>query len=160
MDAVMNEVVVVGHLSDDLSSIQIDHYQKLRRYYNHLKGIDLEVKFKKFYKKRSIAQNNWMWGVCIPTIKQWLHETTGEKHSSEAIYVFLRQVVVGEEPIIETIEGKEVIIFEGKRFSQCNTVEFSDRVEKIIAYYAERGLVIPLPKPKTNNLITDFIEDE
>lgn len=154
------EYTVTGYLSPDCKSLEIDHSDSLARIFRVLKGIQLEISFKKFYRKRSLAQNRWMWGVCVPTVQQWLYETKGENHDKEAIYTFLRVRVVGDEPRIEEFMGEEVIYLTGKRFSQMNTVEFSDAVEKIVNYFANRGLEIPLPKPKTNNLITDYVDED
>jgi len=151
-----NEFTVVGELSPDGQSLVIANSRLAKRLWKNLMGVQLEITFKKFYRKRSLAQNRWIWGVCVLQIRQWLMDTKGEEHSKEAIYAFLRTVVIGDTMWVETIEGQDIIYLSGKRFSQMNTKEFSDAVEKIVVYYAERGLEIMLPKPKTNNLITDY----
>jgi len=150
------EYTVSGTLSPDGRSLEITNAPRAVRLWKHLIGVDLEITFKKFYRKRSLAQNRWIWGVCVPAVIQYLLETTGVLHSKEAVYSFLRLNVIGNEAWVETIEGQDVIYITGKRFSQMTTKEFSEAVEKIVAYYAERGTEIPLPLPKTNNLITDY----
>jgi hypothetical protein len=154
------EYTFTGKLSADCRSLQIDFAEKIARILQPIRETQLEITIKKFFRQRSLAQNAWMWGVCIPTIRAWMKERTGSCPSAEAIYAFLRIKVVEHEVVIETIDGIDVPVVTGKRFSQMNTVEFSESVEKIILHYAERGLEIPLPKPKTNNYITDFVKDE
>lgn len=159
MSSTNQEFTVVGELSPDGQSLVIANSVRAKRLWQHLGGVQLEVVFKKFYRKRSLAQNRWIWGICVPDVMQFLKETTGMVHSKEAIYTFLRTRVIGNELWVETIDDQDVIYLSGKRFSQMNTVEFSEAVEKIVAYYAERGLIIRLPKPKTNNLVTDYADD-
>jgi len=151
------EFTVTGKLNDDLTALIIDNGPGIKRLLFYLKDDILEITFKKFRRQRSLAQNSWLWGVCIPTVRAWMKETTGECPSAEAMYAFFRISIVGHEVIIETINGKDIPVVTGKRFSQMNTVEFSESVEKIIRYYAELGLEIPLPVPKTNNYITDHV---
>jgi hypothetical protein len=150
------DYTVSGELSPDGRSLVIANAARAVRLWKHLIGVELEINFKKFYKKRSLAQNRWIWGVCVPTVIQFLYDTEGVVHSKEAVYSFLRTRVLGDEAWVETIEGQDTIYLGGKRFSQMTTKEFSEAVEKIVAYYLERDVEIPLPIPKTNNLITDY----
>ena len=150
------EYTFTGKLSDDCLTLKIDHGQNIARILYPFKEDKLEITIKKFYHQRSIAQNSWIWGVCIPTVRGWMRERTGSAPSAEALSTDFRIKIIGEEPIIEEVDGVDVIVLKGKRFSQCTTIEFSERVEKIVAYYAERGLEIPLPQPKTNNYISDY----
>jgi len=150
------EIIVKGKLSDDFSTIVIENPYILSRVASFLKGQPLEITIKKFYKKRSAAQNRWLWGICIQDIKRWLYETKGEVHSPRAIYYYLQTRVLGYDIKSEFIEGKEILILDGKSFSEMTTVEFADAVEKIYLYFAERGLQIRLPKENTQNFITDY----
>lgn len=159
MSKINEEYTVVGTLSPDGQSLVIANSVRAKRLWKALQGEQLEIVFKKFFRKRSLAQNRWIWGICVPDVMRFLLETTGVEHSKEAVYSFLRTRVIGNEMWVETIDDQDVIFLSGKRFSQMNTKEFSDAVEKIVAYYAERGLEIRLPKPKTNNFITDYEED-
>lgn len=120
--------------------------------------VPLEINIKKSRRQRTVAQNAWMWGVCIVTIRAWMLETTGETPSKEAIYAFLRIKVIGHEVVIEEVNGVEIPVVSGKRFSAMTTVEFSEAVDKIVLYYAELGLEIKLPIPKSNNYYTDYIK--
>ena len=159
MSKINEEFTVVGTLSPDGQSLVIANSLRAKRLWKQLQGEQLEIVFKKFFRKRSLAQNRWIWGICVPDVMRFLLETTGEEHSKEAVYSFLRTRVIGNDLWVETIDGQDVVFLSGKRFSQMNTKEFSDAVEKIVAYYAERGLKIRLPKPKTNNFVTDYEQD-
>ena len=154
MSSTNHEITVVGELSPDGQSLVISNAVKAKRLWKHLQGIQLEIVFKKFYKKRTNLQNRYIWGVLVPDVIQFLHETTGILHSKEAVYTFLRIRVIGNEMWVETIDNQDVIYLAGKRFSQMTTKEFSEAIEKIVAYYAERGLEIRLPKD--NCLVTDY----
>lgn len=148
-----------GKLSPDCKSLEIDSAPALARLFRPLLDVPLEINIKKFYRKRTLAQNNWIWGVCIPTIRAWLKETTGSCPSAEAVYTFLRVKVIGHEAVVEKVGDTDIIVLQGKRFSAMTTIEFAAAVDVIVEYYLEIGLEIPLPKPKTNNYITDFIKD-
>jgi hypothetical protein len=150
------DLTFTGKLADDCRSILIDNAQGMLRVLYTAKEIPLEINIKKFHRQRTAAQNSYVWGLVIPTIRRWQIETTGECNSAEAIYAFLRITVVGEEVVIEEVQGVDTAVVKGKRFSQCTTVEFGERIDKIIRYYGELGLEIPLPIPGSNNHISDF----
>ena len=154
------EYTVTGYLTPDSKGLVLDNADRLVRIIRHLKDIPLEITFKKFYRKRSLAQNRWIWGVCVPAVIRWIKETQGETHDKETIYAYLRIRVIGQTVTIKRVMGVDIITTDGKRFSAMTTIEFSEAVEQIVQYYAERGMAIPLPQPKTNNLITDFLHDD
>ena len=120
----------------------------------------LEITIAIHRRQRSLAQNKWMWGVCVPTVMGWLKDTQGEKYAKDEIYYYINSKAVGRGTVIKEIAGEEVVVLEGKRFSQMTTIEFSEAVDKIVLYFAERGLEIPLPKDGTNNLLNDYLSDE
>lgn len=153
------EMTFSGKFSEDCKSIVIDYADSILRLLYPHKDTQLEITIKKFHKDRTAAQNRYCWGVMIPTVRAWQKETTGECNSKEAIYAFFRVNIIGDEPVIETVDGVDVITLTGKRFSHCTTVEFAERVDKVIFYYAEKGLEIMLPDPKSNCLTTDFMKD-
>lgn len=154
------DYTVTGRLTSDCKYLELDQAPALKRILFPLLDTILEINIKIFYRLRSLAQNRWIWGICIPTIRAWMKETTGEEPpSKEAIYAFLRQNVVGHGIEVEIIEGKETLVVQGKRFSKMTTVEFSDAAQQIIDYYEPKGCIIRFPKPKTNNLVTDHIKD-
>jgi hypothetical protein len=146
-----------GKLTPDCRGLAISFADQMGRILQPIKEEELEIYIKKFRKQRTVAQNSYLWGVVIPTVRAWMKENNGACPSAEAIYAILRIKVVGQEVIIEEIDGHDVPIISGKRFSEMNTLEFTEAVDKIILYYAEQGLEIPLPKPKSNNFINDFM---
>jgi hypothetical protein len=145
-----------GKLSPDLKSLAIDFASTIPRLLVPLLDIPLEINIKRFHKNRTAAQNRWIWGLVIPVVQAFQRETTGACNSKDALYAFFRKHIIGDEVRMEIVDGKETIILEGKKFSQCTTVEFNERIDKITAFYAERGCTIPPPVPGSNNLITDF----
>lgn len=145
-----------GKLSPDCKSLEIDFASSIVRQLYPIKDVQLQINITKFHRDRTLAQNNYIWGVVIPTIRAWMQEMNGECPTKDGLYAYLRTEVVGHEVTIETINGKDIQIVSGKRFSKMTTVEFAEAIDKIILYYAEQGLEIPVPQPKTNNYLTDF----
>ena len=152
------DITITGKLSEDCRSILIDNAQGILRVLYTAKDVPLEINITKFHLQRTAAQNRWIWLTAVK-VQVFLLETTGEYHSKEAIYAFFRTGIVGDEAVVETIDGKDCIVLKGKRFSQKTTVEFSTDCEKIILYYAEKGLEITFPDIKGNNYINSVEED-
>jgi hypothetical protein len=152
------DYTVTGKFSDDLRSIIIDSGGLLIRLFQLIKDTPLEITIRPFYKQRTSAQNRWIWGVAVVEVRAFLKETTGECPSKDAIYAYFRTKVLGHEPVVEMVQGEEIIVIKGKHFSQMTTVEFSEAVDKIVAYYDSIGCTIHLPKG--DNTITDFVKDE
>ena len=161
------EYILTGHLCSDHSELQenemvlrLEHWKPLKRVLRFwLKDtLKLEITMKLFRYLRSTAQNNYYWGVVIPTIRAWQKETTGVCPSPEQVHAYNLIHVMGDEPKIEEVMGRQVVTLSIKSSSKMNTKGFSDFVEKIQAHYDEKGSYIPNPKPKTNNTLTDFID--
>lgn len=150
------DMTFTGKFSEDCKSIVIDYADSILRLLYPHKDTQLEITIKKFHRNRTVAQNSYIWGCVIPTIRAWMKERTGDCPTKEGLYAYLRIKVVGQEVIIEEINGVDVPVVSGKRFSQMTTVEFMVAIDKIILYYAEQELEIQLPDSKTNNKTTDF----
>jgi hypothetical protein len=146
-----------GKLSDDCKSLVINYATTIMRQLVPIKDIPLEIHITKFHRQRTSAQNRYCWGVLIPTVQAWQKETTGEFNSKDALYAFFRKTIIGDDVVVEEVDGTQQLILKGKRFSQCTTVEFAERVDKIILHYAEKGLEIPVPT--VDNLLTDFTKN-
>lgn len=121
---------------------------------------ELETTVKIFRRNRSNAQNNYLWGVMVPVVRSWLKNTEGIVYTPDEVYLYLNSSILGNKPVIKLVAGEEVIVMTGKRWSKKNTKEFSDDVNTIVDYYAQKGLVIPLPKDGTNNLLDNFLTDD
>ena len=156
-----DEFTLLGTMDENFNISFMDSH-KLARILKRYRDTDkpLEVTVSIHRRQRSLAQNRWIHGICVPTVRGWLKDTQGEKYTHDEVYYYLNAAVIGRVPEVRDIAGEEVIILEGKRFSQMNTKEFSEAVDRIVLYFAERGLEIPLPRPKTNNLISDYLDDE
>jgi hypothetical protein len=152
------DYTIIGELSPDCSTIVLDHAPYLRRILNTWVGKKLEVNLKVLRNRRSDRQNRWWWGVVIPTVRRWLFETTGNLHEPEAVHIWLQQNVLGYSIRQEVILGITVFIVEGKRTSQMTTVEFTNMVDVVVVFFAEKGVVIPMPIKR--NLITDYINTQ
>jgi len=113
------------------------------------------VKFTVHRKIRSLAQNRYIWGVVVPTVRAWYKESQGEVKTKDQVYTWLRVGIVGHKPVITEMLGTQVVTFEGKRFSKMNTLEFTEAIEEIIMKLAEMGCEIP--KPREENLLNQFV---
>jgi hypothetical protein len=153
------EYTFSGKLTDDCKQLTIDFASTVIRLLQPIKDDELEITIKKFRRNRTSAQNRYIHGVVVPTVRAWMKDNDGECPSHEGMYAFLRIKVVGHEVVIEDVAGVEIPVVSGKRFSQMNTKEFGEAIDKIILHYAEQGLEIPLPDPKSNNLTTDFTKN-
>ena len=161
------EYILTAHLCNDHNELddnemvlRLDFWKPLKRVLRNwlVDEKKLEINMKIFRYMRSTSQNNYYWGVVIPTIRAWQKETTGEIPSPEQVHAFNLIHIMGEEPKIEEVMGKQVVTMSIKSSSKMNTKEFSDFVEKIQAHYEALDCYIPNPKPKTNNVITDFLD--
>ena len=57
--------------------------------------------------------------------------------------------------------GFEVVITElAEPLTVRRAVSFAEAVDEIVAYFDERDLEIKLPKPGTNNLLSDYLKDD
>lgn len=156
-----DEMTFLGTMGEDFTVSLMDSQRMgrlLKKYVETEKPLEVTISIHR--RQRSLAQNRWIHGVCVPTVQGWLRDTQGEKYTHDEVYVFLNTVVLGSKPIIKDVAGEEVIVMTGKKFSAMTTLEFSDAVEEIVRYFTERDLTIPLPKPKGSNLISDYLKYE
>lgn len=116
----------------------------------------LEITFKVFRQQRSSAQNRYMWGVVVPTVRAWLKETQGVSYTPDEVYTWLRVSILGNAPSVREVAGSEVLVMTGKRFSAMNTKEFAEAVDTILNEMAKRGCMVP--EPKKSNFIHEFVE--
>lgn len=147
-----------GKLSPDCKSLEIDSASSIARILYPIRDIRLEIHITNFRRQRTLAQNRYCWGVMIPVVQAWQKVNTGECDDKDTIYVYFRKKIIGDKVVVKEVMGEEVIIMEGKKFSQCTTKEFAERVDKIIAYFAPSGCVIPPPTTDSNNYVTDFVD--
>jgi hypothetical protein len=146
-----------GTLSPDGESVLLDHPKLYARLTKDIRGEKLIVTFQKYRSKRSDAQNRYIHGVVVPTVRAWFKETQGEEPGHDFVYSWLRTSLLEQEPIIKEMFGVQVISLGGKRFSQMNTKEFAEAINLIVDKMAERDCFIPLPRG--DNFVHDHVED-
>lgn len=151
------EFEVLGELSEDRLSLVLHHGKMYKRVLGNLVGKVLKIKFSIYRSKRSDAQNRYMWGVVVPTVKNWYLETHGEKKDPEEIYAWLNISILGNKPKIVNIMDEDVIVMTGKRFSAMNTKEFAEAVDTIVKEMDAKGCYISLPEG--DNFLHDHVTD-
>lgn len=102
-----------------------------------------EIVVKPHQKRRSLAQNNFLWGVVYPAILRSGHEHLGGWTDKDLHEFFL-----------ELHFGTEVLHLNGrdherpmKRSSKLSTQEFMDFVGRIQMEMAQLGIFVPDPDP-------------
>nr|DAM99216.1 MAG TPA: protein NinB [Herelleviridae sp.] len=153
-----SEIGVLEKTEDGGLTIKLRFGKVLKRVLEKLIGKELEVNFRLLKYRRSDAQNRWLWGVAYVTIAAWYKETQGETVSKEAIHAHTLQEILDYKIEVEEFMGKEVLVVKGKSTSQLTTKEFSDMVDKLVAYWAQYDCYIQLPKE--NNFLSEFVKDE
>ena len=101
-----------------------------------------EVIIKPYRKNRSLDQNNYYWGVVLPTIQYVIQESRGEHYSTEDLHEWFRDKFLPHRVI--TIKGETKAVQPST--SKLTIKEFSDYLESIIQFAAESGIVIPDPE--------------
>lgn len=96
---------------------------------------------------RSLKQNKYRWGVINLTVMKclngFLEKSAQPLASSADINLFIKDKALGIVHRIPTPMGE--ITIEGK-LRDKTTSQFEESMECIRAYFAEKGLIIPLPK--------------
>lgn len=132
------------------------HYEVYKRLFKqHFSEKSLLVTVQILRKKRSDRQNRYYYGIVIPTIQAFHLESNGEHIERDEVHAFNLTRVLGVVPEFRNVFGEEVMIFKQKKSSEMNTKEFGQFVDTLIAYWAEKGCIIP--EPKNENLLTDFV---
>jgi len=153
----VKELPIKVKLSENCNLLIIEDDLYLRPFLEKFLGKDLVAVLSVFYNKRSNKQNRYLFGVIIPCVIAWALETMGETWTKEKARVYIYTEVLGYEiDSMETSSGKVIFWFEGKRFSQMNTVEFNDAKTTCQFYFAQRGKIIP--DPRGDNLLNDFVK--
>tara|TARA_R100000789_G_C2996659_1_gene147639 strand:- start:436 stop:867 length:432 start_codon:yes stop_codon:yes gene_type:complete len=107
---------------------------------------DIIISLKVEQKKRSDKQNDWYWGVAIPTIIVDMQNMSGEIYTKEDIHDWNLSKAVGLKTEVKEMFGETIVVYKQKRTSRMTTTEFNDFKEKIQKYWAENNIDIPDPK--------------
>lgn len=129
----------------------------VERIFSKFKNKGLLITVQPLAKKRSDAQNRWLWGVCYVRIASWHLENFGDKLTPEEIHIYVCTRILGIKYVHKEMFGEEVLVMQGIRTSEMSTAEFMDAKEKIQRFYAEKGCNIPDPTPLS--LISDYFNE-
>lgn len=143
-----------GFVNEDLTGITFENTTFTKRIFRRLRGERLIIKVQKLSKKRSDAQNRWLWGVCYVRIAAWHLREFGEKLTPEEIHIYVCMKVLGMVYKVKEMFGEEILVLEGTRTSKMNTVQFMEAKEKIQRFYAPKGCIIP--DPTQNSFLSDY----
>lgn len=99
------------------------------------------------HKIRSIAANRYRWGVVVKTVLDHINEElkregTDIRVKPEDVDIFIKDKALKTVHKINTSLGEITII--GK-LKQKSKGEFEESMEQIRAYFAQKGIFIPLP---------------
>ena len=108
-------------------------------------GKEITISIGTVVKKRSLQQNNWYFGVAIPTIIAQLKEYDGVEYDKDVIHEFVLNEIIRRDAKVHRILGRPVITYDNKTTSQMNVSEFSQFKNELQMYFAERDIQIPDP---------------
>lgn len=110
---------------------------------NDGKWLEIDIK----PRKRSLAANRYRWGVVVDTVMRhlngWLSANGQPTASPEDIDIHIKDKALGIVHKIDTPWGELVIT--GK-LKEKTSAEFEESMECIRAYFAQKGINIPLPR--------------
>lgn len=128
-------------ITDDCN-IKINSNYKFRML-SHLKGKDLTIFLSERKANKTTKQNSFWWSVIIKTIIEWLKETTGTAPTPQLLHVHICSRIL-DLPLTEVIiEGHTYLDAERFKLSKAGIGDVSDAIEKVIAHYAEKGVIFP-----------------
>ena len=109
-----------------------------RQHLAALEGKRVEAVIRPLKTKRSIVQNNWLWGVALPLLAESFGYDT---HEHESLHYHLLAECFGS--TYDQRFGREMPRVTSSRMT---TKEFSDYMEWLVRWAAvEHGCIIPLP---------------
>lgn len=101
---------------------------------------------------RSLRQNKYRWGVVNLTVMKCLNSYLRKEGlplaAREDVDIFIKDKALGVVHKINTPLGELTIV---GRLKEKTTAEFENTMEAIRAYFAEKGVQIPLPKENLND---------
>ncbi len=110
---------------------------------SNLDGEIIKITIEKGKKKRSTNQNSYYWGVVVQEALSMFREF-GNDVDAEEVHSYLKEHVGKLKKVVVDPQGnKETVLQSTTRLS---TKEFEDYLERIRAWAAGFGIIIPLPK--------------
>lgn len=136
----------------NISNKRIVNMSDLKSAFNNLKDGRHLITIKDF-RKRSIPQNSYYWGVVVPMVRRGLYDAgydavrTNDEAHAVLKHVFLRKEIVSK-------ETGDMIEMSGST-TALTIPEFNDFLESVCRWASEYlGIIIPDP----NEVIIDFSE--
>lgn len=102
------------------------------------------VEVKMHRKKRTNPQNAFYWGVVLAAFVNFRHEQ-GEEFDAENAHEFFKLKFL-RSTVVNTDTG-ELLGSTVRSTTTLNTSEFNEYLEKITAWMADYGIVVPEPSP-------------
>ena len=116
----------------------------IRKTIDGMEGKYVEVEIKP--RKRSLAQNKYRWGVVNKTVMDALNKNLQQQGlplcSTEDADLFIKDKALGIVHRVNTDMGELTV--QG-RLKRKTAAEFEESMEQIRAFFAEKGVNIPLP---------------
>jgi hypothetical protein len=107
-------------------------------------GKRVVISLRKHVNRRSGRQNRAYWGIIVPRVLE-MFTAAGNDTTKEEIHEYLKEHVGG--PMFARVlidpDGKRRPVVRSS--TTLTTVEWEDFMEKIRAWAAERGLILPMP---------------
>lgn len=104
----------------------------------HNLNTSVRIEYKPVKSKRSINQNDYYWGVVIPTIANYIGDFNKDTHET------LLDIFAPKKEHANKITGE--ITFKNIRSSEMTTAEFTEYLEKIFIF-TETELNLNIPRP-------------
>lgn len=129
---------------DDTGAWGFKHPEDVDRFIaEQFRGKDFSLDIKAATRKRSLAQNRFLWGHALPLIAEHLGY---DHHEHDRLHYDLLSVRFGTQAILPMVPGAPPRIVPSKTSSELTTVEFAEYLEWLVRYAAEHfGVVIQLP---------------
>lgn len=99
-------------------------------------------------KQRSLKQNRYRWSVVVKTVVDHINEELRRENSDirvspEDVDIFIKDKALKTVHRINTSLGELIVI--GKLRTR-DTKTFEEAMEQIRAYFAQKGIIIPMPR--------------
>jgi len=145
-----------GKLADDKKSVNFYNADIISETLNGKGGADVDITMTFGKIKRTDAQNRWLWGVVYPLVIYEIRNRTGEDVTAAELHTHNLQTIQGAKLEWKKVMGCDVLFIEEARSSKMDTEQFSDMVEKLVAWYAENKQIF-IPLPSGDNTLNDFL---
>jgi hypothetical protein len=140
-----SNVSVAGFVDDAMNFALIDSRMFRAEIQRHeeFRGKEVVVTVELPTRKRSLAQNRWLWGKALPPIAE---HCGYDAHEHERLHYDLLSVRFGTHAIQPLIPGAPPRIVPVKTSSELTTKEFAEYMEWLVRYAAsEFNVVLELP---------------